>query len=200
MGVDKNVARMLSMRRNTNSIACKKDVWNARRIASRNVQYRTAVVFCCGVMSLATLAMLGCNHQREASKSSPATVVFICEHGAAKSVIAAAYFNKLAAERHLSFHAISRGLRPQPDLSSAAVAGLEKDGVPFSKEKPRPFSPEEVQTAVRVVAFCPLPESPTEGRLQSFDVPAPKDGYATSRDAIVVQVNALIDQLASQHR
>ena len=31
--------------------------------------------------------------------------VFVCEHGAAKSVIATAYFNKLAAERHLPVRA-----------------------------------------------------------------------------------------------
>ena len=188
------------MRRYPNSIAHEEDLRDAHRTPPRNVQYSAAVVLYCGVMSLATLATSGCTHQRQASKSFPATIVFICEHGAAKSVIAAAYFNKVAAERHLNFHAIARGLTPQPDLSSAAVAGLEKDGVPFSKEKPRPFSPEEVQTAVRVIAFCPVPESLAEGRLQSFDVPAPKDGYATSRDAIVVQVNALIEQLVSQHR
>jgi hypothetical protein len=30
------------------------------------------------------------------------TIVFVCEHGAAKSLIATAYFNKLAAERRLA--------------------------------------------------------------------------------------------------
>jgi len=36
-------------------------------------------------------------------------VVFVCEHGAAKSVVATAYFNKLAAERGLPFRATFRG-------------------------------------------------------------------------------------------
>ncbi|MGH9334858.1 MAG: hypothetical protein ACRD21_14045, partial [Vicinamibacteria bacterium] len=42
----------------------------------------------------------------------PRTVVFVCEHGAAKSVIAAAHFNRLAKERELPFRAISRGTVP----------------------------------------------------------------------------------------
>ena len=30
-------------------------------------------------------------------------IIFVCEHGAAKSIIAAAYFNKYARERNLRF-------------------------------------------------------------------------------------------------
>ncbi len=36
------------------------------------------------------------------------TILFICEHGAAKSVIAAAYFDKLAKERGLKYRAVFR--------------------------------------------------------------------------------------------
>ena len=43
-------------------------------------------------------------------------IVFVCEHGAAKSVIAVAYFNKLASEAKLEFHAIARGTNPDPEL------------------------------------------------------------------------------------
>ena len=40
------------------------------------------------------------------------TVLFVCEHGAAKSVIAAAYFNQLASEKNLDVRAIERGTNP----------------------------------------------------------------------------------------
>ena len=152
-------------------------------------------------LTLLTLLMLpicGCTHERQPANYRVPTVVFICEHGAAKSVIAAAYFNKLAAERHLNLHAVARGLTPQPELSTSAVTGLEKDGVPFAKEQPRRLTPEETRTAVRVVAFCPLPKGLAEGRLQSFAVPAPNQDYAISRDAILVPVKALVDELASR--
>jgi protein-tyrosine-phosphatase len=39
----------------------------------------------------------------------PPEIVFVCEHGAAKSVIAAAWFNRLATERGLLERAIYRG-------------------------------------------------------------------------------------------
>ena len=150
------------------------------------------------LLGVMLLPIVGCTHQRHTAGSPPATVVFICEHGAAKSVIAAAYFNKLAADRHLNFHAIARGLTPQPDLSTAATAGLNADGIEFLKEKPRRLDPEEAQAAVRVVAFCPLPASSAAGQVQIFDVPAPIEGYRVSRDAILTHVKTLLDQLAAE--
>ena len=51
----------------------------------------------------------------------PDEVVFVCEHGAAKSVVAAQYFNKLAGERGLAVRAVARGAEPQADLSVSAV-------------------------------------------------------------------------------
>ena len=46
-----------------------------------------------------------------ARKSS--IVLFVCEHGSAKSAIAAARVNKLARERNLNAHAMSRGPDPE---------------------------------------------------------------------------------------
>jgi len=129
-------------------------------------------------------------------RQRPRTVVFVCEHGAAKSVIAAAYFNQLAAERHLPFHAIARGTTPQSDLSQSAMAGLRADGIAFADEKPRAVTADDTRHAVRVVAFCPVPASLRKGTpVEQHDVPAPGDGYAQSRDAILVQVKALVEEL-----
>jgi len=60
------------------------------------------------------------------NQSAPREVVFVCEHGAALSVVSAAYFNKLAQEQHLGFHAVSRGVTPQEELSPQASAGAEE--------------------------------------------------------------------------
>ena len=64
-------------------------------------------------------------------RAAPAepTVVFVCEHGAAKSVIATAYFNKIAAERGLHARAVYRGVNPQDALSVSALKGLRDDGL-----------------------------------------------------------------------
>ena len=84
------------------------------------------------------------------------TVVFVCEHGAAKSVIATAYFNKIAAEKGLRARAIYRGVNPQADLSVSALKGLRDDGLTTPDLKPSAIAPADV---VRLVA-----EAAPEGR------------------------------------
>jgi hypothetical protein len=46
-------------------------------------------------------------------------IVFVCKHGAALSVVAAAYFNRRAQQKHLHLHAIARGTSPRRILLSA---------------------------------------------------------------------------------
>ncbi|NOT62115.1 MAG: hypothetical protein HOP19_18030, partial [Acidobacteria bacterium] len=55
--------------------------------------------------------------------AAPPTILFICEHGAAKSVIAAAHFDKLAKARGLKYRAVFRGTNPDPTLAASAVKG-----------------------------------------------------------------------------
>src|ERR671926_880657 len=87
---------------------------------------------------------------QSASRERP--VIFVCEHGAAKSVIATAYFNKLAAERRLPFRATFRGTTPQDDLSVRAVAGLKADGVAIPSGKPSAISDGDVARATHIFA------------------------------------------------
>src|SRR5215470_8754032 len=51
-------------------------------------------------------------------------IIFVCEHGAAKSILSAAIFNKLAVERSLNLRAIARGTNPDPEISPKVAAGL----------------------------------------------------------------------------
>src|SRR2546427_4584379 len=89
---------------------------------------------------------------------APPTIVFVCEHGAAKSVIATAYFNKLAAERGLPYRAIFRGTSPQDDLSTRAIAGLHADGVAVPAGKPTSIRSDDITRATHIFAIgCTLP-------------------------------------------
>lgn len=45
------------------------------------------------------------------------TVLFVCLHGAAKSVIAASYFQRLAAERGVKVRAVFAGTEPEPEVA-----------------------------------------------------------------------------------
>ena len=125
-------------------------------------------------------------------------IVFVCEHGAAKSVIAAAYFNKIAMERGLRDRAVYRGASPQAELSVATLKGLSEDGLTVPTSKPGPITADDVTSATHIFAIgCRLPtHAASSGKADSWDdVPEVSDGYAASRDAIKRHVERLIDQL-----
>ena len=127
-------------------------------------------------------------------------VVFVCEHGAAMSLIAAAYFNKIAAERQLPFHATFRGVAPQDDLSVRAVAGLRRDGVTVPAGKPTPIGNDDVETATHIFAIgCTLPANARDsGKAVDWSDVPDGQGYEPMRDAIVRHVTALLDHLQAQ--
>src|SRR5881296_2455265 len=97
--------------------------------------------------------------QPQATGGREPTVVFVCEHGAAKSVIATAYFNKLAAERGLSYRATFRGTSPQAELSQRTVEALRRDGVIVPAGKPTAIVDADVDSATHIFAIgCSLPD------------------------------------------
>ena len=130
----------------------------------------------------------------------PQVIVFVCEHGAAKSIVAAAYFNKLARERNLRYRAIARGTAPQELISVSAAKGLEADGLTATEEKPVGLTKEDISGAFRVVGFCSLPED-AHGSVtieEWNDVPTVSEGYDKARDTIVEHVKRLLDELESK--
>src|SRR5262249_56748441 len=68
------------------------------------------------------------------------TVVFVCEHGAAKSVIAAAHFNRLASELKLPYRAVARGTNPDDAGSAAVRNGLAAGGLDVTACQPKSLS------------------------------------------------------------
>jgi arsenate reductase len=130
------------------------------------------------------------------STPSP-TIVFVCEHGALKSVVASAYFNKLAAERGLPYRATFRGASPQADLSQRAIEGLRADGLEVPTGKPTAVDQTDVDAATHIFAIgCALPDiARKSGKATDWsDVPDDR-GYAGMRDAIVRHVVELLDEL-----
>jgi arsenate reductase len=138
----------------------------------------------------------------QAAKASEPTVVFVCEHGAAKSVIATAYFNKIAAERGLRARAVYRGVNPQADLSVGAMDGLKQDGLHVDEHKPSPIAQSDVDDATVIFAIgCTLPASATaSGKAANWDDVPDDRGYAATRDAIKRHVARLVDTLLKQQR
>jgi arsenate reductase len=136
-------------------------------------------------------------HGQPAGRAATPTVVFVCEHGAAKSVIATAYFNRIAAERGLRARAIYRGVNPDAALSAAALKGLRDDGLPLPTESPSRIADADVDRASVIFAIgCTLPPSAVaSGKADSWnDVPGDQ-GYAAMRDAVKRHVERLIADL-----
>jgi len=137
-----------------------------------------------------------CRAKTEAAPA-PARVVFVCLHGAAKSVVAAAHFRRLAAVRGLTIGAVAAGTEPEPQLAPGAVKGLAADGLTPAAARPRPVTLHDLETAARIVSFgCNV--VPTRGqRVEQWDVPAVSDGYERARDQIVANVERLVGELAA---
>jgi len=150
---------------------------------------------CSGLAALLACAGLAAAQSRP-SAASP-KIVFVCEHGAAKSVIATAYFNKIAAERGLPDRAIYRGANPQAELSVSALKGLKEDGLALPSAKPSPITNADVTAATHIFAIgCTLPaHAASSGKAESWDDVPDDRGYAAQRDAIKKHVEHLIDQL-----
>lgn len=139
-----------------------------------------------------------------ADHASPAgEIVFVCEHGAAKSVVASEYFNKLAADRGLALHAIARGADPQANLSVAATKGLKSDGLAPTLDAPRPLTVSEVRSSAQIIAFdCDLPAMKALKSMSTCwdDVPTVSDDYPRARDAVRTHVAAMIEQMVANPR
>ena len=127
-----------------------------------------------------------------------ATVLFVCEHGSAKSVVATAHFNQLAAARGLPFRAISRGTVPDAEMAPAAVKGLLGDGLKPDDPAPSKLEQSDLDAAVRVVTFCALPPG-LEARspIEQWEVPPVSTEYSASREAMRLQIERLLQELAA---
>jgi len=131
-----------------------------------------------------------------AAAGAPA-IVFVCLHGAAKSVIAAAWCRRLAEERGLRLRATSAGTEPDPGVPPKVVAGLLADGLDVRGHRPRAVDSGELAAAARVVSLgCDL-GGVFAGPVERWDdVPAVSEDFAAARDAIVARVRRLVDDLS----
>ncbi|MGE5378157.1 MAG: hypothetical protein ACM3XO_24105 [Bacteroidota bacterium] len=124
-------------------------------------------------------------------------IIFVCEHGAAKSIVAATYFNKLAQEKGLLAQALARGTNPDLGLSAYAVAGLLEDGLTPSQLTPEKLMPEQIEAADVVVSFCELPGVDLEENHIAYwhNVPAVSEDYKKARDMILVRIQDMLKDL-----
>ncbi|HEX6053861.1 MAG TPA: hypothetical protein VFZ21_31540 [Gemmatimonadaceae bacterium] len=125
-------------------------------------------------------------------------VLFVCPHGAAKSVIAAEYCRRAAAERGVQLEAASAGVDPYDEIPENVVVGLASEGIDVSRHKPVRLRDAILAGSCRIIAIgCDIhaPEGITVTRWD--EVPAVSDGFDAAREVIASNVAALVDEIAS---
>ncbi len=132
--------------------------------------------------------------------SATRSVLFVCLHGAAKSVLAAADFQRLAAERGLDLTAAAAGTEPDPEIAPGVLAALRAEGRDLSGQRPRRVTREDAAAAARVVTFgCDLGEAtPSAVPVERWDdVPAVSEDLPVARATIRRHLERLLDDWAS---
>jgi protein-tyrosine-phosphatase len=167
------------------------------------VKTNLRILFC---MAATWLGLTTASAQPAKPKSDPTppTVVFVCEHGAAKSVIAAAHFNRLAAERGLPFRAVSRGTKPDDVVAPGVRTGLASEGIDVSTWRPTAISDQDVRQAAQVVSLAtdlPTTKPFVKSKLLEWNnIPPLSENYDAARTAIVEQVLKLLDNLSADSK
>ena len=129
------------------------------------------------------------------------TILFLCPHNAAKSVLAAAYCQQLARQRGLDVQITSAGTEPDAAVSPSIVALLLAEGLDIAHHTPRRVTQEEFRTVSRVISLgCDVRHlAPPDTRVEHWDdVPAPSQQLARAREVIAAHVEQLIEELTQE--
>ena len=153
----------------------------------------TALLVC------AAVALANCRSLQP--EQTPQTIVFVCPYGSAKSVVAARFFNRMAADQGLPYRAVARGITPEPTIPPYVREPIRADGFEIGvDEKPVPLDAAEMRRSSTVVCImCQLSPAQSAGARQSIewtDVPDVDAGYGAARDKIVAHLRELVDTLA----
>jgi protein-tyrosine-phosphatase len=126
------------------------------------------------------------------------TVVFVCEHGAARSTIASLYFNKLAQENGLHYQSVFRALSRDTALTKETKNGLIKDGFSIDNLKTVNLTATDVNSNTLLISLdCVVPSIYTT-KYSWSGIPPISEDYQAARNEIVKRVNKLISELKNE--
>jgi len=165
------------------------------RLHMRRSWMRTAVI-AVFVLALGCVTA-SCFAQRTAERQ----ILFVCEHGNVKSLMAASYFNQHIREFNLPYRAVARGSAPDSTTVPAAIVqGLEHDGINVSAFQPTKVSASDIASPVRIILIgTSLPANlpvTSKARIEQWnDVPPASVDFEAARESLRKHVRELIAQL-----
>ena len=152
---------------------------------------------------LSAILSLALSSQQRPGAPKEDVVLFVCEHGTVKSVVAKLLFEEYAAHVGLSFRAESRGSSADSVVPPWMRARLSGIALPLSSFTPKTLVANDLARATYVVSFD-LPAAVTAGarapRVQWDSLPPASQQFDASRDAIRSRVHALVDSLVLARR
>jgi protein-tyrosine-phosphatase len=147
---------------------------------------------------------LGCSVSKGPVQTHDSQVLFVCEHGNVKSLMAASYFNQLARERRLPFQAVSRGSAPDSTtVPPAIIQGLRVDGFDVSSFHPSAVRATDVSASQLVITIgTTLPtdaQTIAQPKIEQWnDVPPASVDYGAARDSLQDHIKKLVAQLSNR--
>lgn len=150
-------------------------------------------------LQIVGVSIFSCAQQVKVKKDSTLkTILFVCEHGAGRSTIAATYFNSIAMKRNLKYHAIFRGVEPQEALGVSTKNGLVKDGIDVTNLIPIKVSQNDVCKAYKIITLdVTLPDSLNKEHIKWTGIQM-AGNYDISKAQIVAKVDSLIMLLTTK--
>ncbi|MBZ0317444.1 MAG: low molecular weight phosphatase family protein [Anaerolineae bacterium] len=134
--------------------------------------------------------------QTEQNKTQPKkTILFLCPHHAAKSVLAEAYFNRAGLSE---FQAVSAGTEPDEAVMPSVATMLGEDGIDVSNHRPRRVTAEELHRAAKIISMGCTAEAlgVDVSRIEIWsDVPPVSQDPHGAQQAILAHIEQLIQEL-----
>ena len=138
-------------------------------------------------------------NDKDVNKVMKQSILFLCPHHAAKSVLAEAYFNHAMAGK--GFEAVSGGTEPDDAVMPSVADLLKNEGIDVSGHRPRRVTAEELAAAFRMISMgCTAEELNTApNRIEMWlDIPPARQNVIAARDAILAHIEHLMRELNGQ--
>jgi protein-tyrosine-phosphatase len=127
-------------------------------------------------------------------------VAFVCLHSSTKCLIAAEYFNRLAAARGLSVRATTSGPEPDPRVPANVVDGMKRRGADVQACRPALIAADQPKDADLIVSVaCDAGRKLMPGKTQERrdKCPAVSDAFDIGWDFITGCVETLVGRIAA---
>jgi len=126
-------------------------------------------------------------------------VLFVCVHNSGRSLMAEAFFNKLAGEKAI---ALSAGTQPESQINPTVVGVMHEVGLDISHKVPTLVTLDMMEIADRVISMgcgaelmCPAGIVPMEDWHIEDPQGKPPNEVRRIRNIILGKVKALIEEL-----